>query len=387
MLFEKNPRLYKIFFGLCIFLYLLGGIRTASIWNEMHPFTENMMEDFGYYEGALIEAIQGRDPYALQIFGPAFLYPLPSLFVVEFFHYINPTFLRFIVFALINIAILLLMVTKVAEYYGYTPKQVWYWYVLCLFFAPFLELLHVGQINVITLLGIFMMFYWMEKSYITSGFGLSLAVLTKFTPVLFFGYLLANKRYKVIASALIWMLVLTALSAWRYSLEWVWEYPSILYLLSNQFPVYDNVHSLLTKIVVLSNYSIDPSAYKPIQQALTLYILLLISGSFLMVFFRNQPKEHLFIITGIGMTVMPNVMWYHHYVFILLPLIVWMGWKRLDVRVVIWCLFGLMIIQADRFYLTYGFLIHLFSHITILVLLSSQIKAFLSERALQSQPG
>jgi len=342
----------------------------------MHPISSNMMEDFGYYERALNEALQGRDPYALKIFGPAFFYPLPSLFVVEIFHAISPLLLKFIVFTMVNIIVMVFMVTRVAAYYGYTPKQTWYWYILCLFFAPFLELLHVGQINGITLLGIFIMFYWMDRSYITSGFGLSLAVLTKFTPVLFFGYLLANRKYKVMASALVWMTVLTALSGWRYSPSWVWEYPDVLLLLSTQFPVYDNVQSLLAKIVIISNYSIDASAFAAIQLVATIYILLLVSGSFFLVFFYSQPKEYLFIITGMGMTIMPNVIWYHHYVFLLLPLLVWMGWKQLDMRVVIWCLYGLIITQSDRFFLTYGLLIHMFSHITILGLFISQINLY-----------
>ena len=71
----------------------------------------------------------------------------------------------------------------VAKYYGYSMDKIWYWFVICLGFAPFLELLHIGQINVITMFGIFMMFFWESTSSVLSGAGLSLAVITKVSPL------------------------------------------------------------------------------------------------------------------------------------------------------------------------------------------------------------
>lgn len=78
--------------------------------------------------------------------------------------------------------------------YGYKINQTWYWYVLCLSFAPFLELIYVGQINVITLFGIFLLFFY--SSPLVGSFGLSMAVLTKVSPALFFGYLITQRKWK-----------------------------------------------------------------------------------------------------------------------------------------------------------------------------------------------
>jgi hypothetical protein len=82
----------------------------------------------------------------------------------------------------------------------------------------------------------------------------------------------------------------------------------------------------------------------------------------------------LFVLTALGMMLAPNLLWYHHYVFMLLPLLVWAGWRGLDESVVIWCCIVLLIVQIDRRVPPYGLAIHIFSNITMLVILFGQIR-------------
>jgi hypothetical protein len=96
----------------------------------------------------------------------------------------------------------------------------------------------------------------------------------------------------------------------------------------------------------------------------------------LLTFFGRQPKEPLFILTALGMMLAPNILWYHHYVFMLLPLLVWMAWKGLDKSIVIWCCLLLLIVQIDRRVPPYGLAIHLFSNITMWIVLFGQIREF-----------
>jgi len=84
------------------------------------------------------------------------------------------------------------------------------------------------------------------------------------------------------------------------------------------------------------------------------------------------------------MAILPNIMWYHHYVFVLLPILIWMGWKYPDFKITAWCLLGLTIIQVER-YLTFGFLAHVFVHISMLLILLGQIRQFYSQRDTQSE--
>jgi hypothetical protein len=102
----------------------------------------------------------------------------------------------------------------------------------------------------------------------------------------------------------------------------------------------------------------------------------------------TREKEPLFIILGFGLALMPNVMWYHHYVFFLLPVIVWLAWRRKHPAVVAWCFLGLTLIQMDRLYsfleVTDGALAHGFGHLSILMILAGQVRR--AWRLLKNRP-
>ena len=93
----------------------------------------------------------------------------------------------------------------------------------------------------------------------------------------------------------------------------------------------------------------------------------------------SKQREPLFIITSLVMVLASNIVWYHHYVFFLLPLLVWMGWRRLKRSVLAWCFGGLLLIQVDRTHLTYGLLIHLWGHVSVLALLFWQTSQFVKQ--------
>lgn len=396
MFHTKLAGIYRIILFLFLVLYLIIGLNTQSILVRLRPPSKFLLQDFGYYERALDDAREGKDPYTVQDIGKGYLYPPPALFVVEAFHYIEPLALKFFLYSIFNIVLLIFIVFRTAKYYGCSNKEIWFWYVLCLGFGPFLELLYLGQINVITLFGIFMMFIWLDTSPILSGLGLSLAIITKVSPILFVGYLLANRKIKISLVVLLFLIVITGLGIVRYGLFPVLKYPEVFQWLSNQFPTdHYNSQSLASKLTLLSpnhfqemlsnfpNFmraqlvaliTVLSTEHRTIQIALLIYIILTITISGLLTLKFRQPREAMFIVTAFGIMLTPNVMWYHHYVFILLPVIIWMGWKKLDARVVIWCLIGLLIIQFDRFYGTSGLLIHVFCHISLLSILVWQIR-------------
>lgn len=378
----KSYRPHPVTFIVFLCIYLALGIQTNLLFIEANSVPEDLLEDFGYYERALDDAIDGNDPYSIRSIGPGFLYPPPALFIVEAFHNIKPFYFKFLVYSAFNIALLILIVAGTARYYGYPTRRVWYWYVFCLGFAPFFELLYLGQINIITLFGIFMLFFWLDSSQVLSGFGFSLAIFTKVSPIILLGYLVATKKFRIIAVTLVWMAAIIVLCVLRYGVSPVLLYPGVLQWLSNQFPIDYNSQSFVSKLVMAFGSIFQDSEPQIIQGVLTLYIFFIIAASSLLTMAGRQPKEPLFIVTIFGMTILPNVLWYHHYVFILLPMLVWMGWKHLDLGVATWCLLGLTIIQVDR-YLTYGSLIHIFTHVSILLILLWQTQQFLSQRKTQ----
>lgn len=370
----KLPRSYSLIFFVCLVLYLAQGIRTELELIARKPISYTLLEDFGYYERALIEARNGNDPYALRSIGPGYFYPPPALLIVETFHSVADFPAKFMVYTIVNIAIMFFVITGIATQYGYSAREIWYWYILGFGFAPFLELLHLGQINIITLLGIFLLFWALDSSLLLTGFGLSLAILTKVTPIVFLAYLAATKKIKSMISAFAWVALITFLSVIRYGISPALAYPATFRWLADQFPVGPNSQSLISKFIIVFGFDLSHSQIHLFQTSLILYVLCILVISSILTLRGHQPREPLFIVTALGITVLPNVMWYHHYVFAFLPLLVWMAWMRLDPRVVLWCLTGMIIIQSDRFALTDGLLIHLFVHISIISIIVWQVQ-------------
>ena len=380
-----------------LLFYLTMGVNTELKQIELFPIPDHLLQDQIYYNRALNAALQHRDPYANRNIGTGYLYPPQALLIIELISDIQPFFLRVAVNTVLNMTLLAFIIYGVARYYGHSIEKVWYWFVLCFGFAPFLELLHIGQINIITAFGIFMMFFWESTSPILSGVGFSLSVITKVSPTLFLGYLLLNKRYKVVAVAMFATILLSLLSILRYGIQPLLTYPDVFLGLLRQLLLTANSQTLAAKLAV-ANYpefqqflaklplilsqplgsvvTVFTAHYQIVQRTYTLYILLIIVLSALLTLRKRHSKEPLFIMTALGMMLAPNILWYHHYIFMLLPLLIWMGWRGLDASVVIWCCIGLLIVQIDRRVPPYGLAIHLFSNLTMLIVLFGQIRQF-----------
>ena len=215
------------------------------------------------------------------------------------------------------------------------------------------------------------------------------------------------RRFKTVAVTLAVVAVLCGLSLWRYGPVPMQAYPVAFRWLTEQIPLGVIAQSLAAKLGVANlprfqrllallpsrlaqplhalAYTLTTHSHA-IQTTLTVYLLLALVASGLFTLLGRGAREPLFIITGLGMMLSPGVMWYHHYVFILLPLLVWLGWRRLDWRVTVWCLSGLLLIQVDRWFPTYGLLIHLFAHISLLAVLIGQAREFLSRLRFNEDP-
>ena len=183
-------------------------------------------------------------------------------------------------------------------------------------------------------------------------------------------------------------LLLCSLAALRYGVAPFLEYPKLLTWLSTQVPLGTNSQSFEAKMVWLQQVAVAQVEYfwglSPVvlfcrdiflhQRGLSWYLCVVISLSGILLYRSNNERHPSFIIFMLAMILAPNVMWYHHYTLMLLPLLIWMGHSQLSPRVVYWCLLGLFIMQIDRFQLTHGFLIHLFGHLSIIALLVQQVR-------------
>jgi hypothetical protein len=383
----RGARFYPRFLivALCLFVYLLLGFYTEFKLIGIKPLPDKLIEDSNYYIRAFRDTEKGDDPYAVWDIGVGFLYPPPALLVVgalvrttdlcQQYLGIDRVMLRASLLAVTNILFLSLTIYGVARKYGYALSDVWWWFPLGLGFAPFLEVLHVGQINVITQFGVFLMFALAEWVPMVGGLGLALSIVTKVTPLAFVGYSLASRNLRAILGTLIGLVAFSLLAGLAFGWQPLATYVGVFRRLLDTFPLGANSQSL---VAVLQGHGLLADSHVPIaHRALTIYLLLVFAASAAIAYVSRQ-REPLLIVLSFGLALMPNVMWYHHYVFFLLPVFVWLAWSRQHPAVVVWCCVGLALIQVDRQHsilqVTHGALAHGFGHASILAVLAWQVR-------------
>lgn len=364
----ESELLRRILWRTLIGIYLLLGIYTEIGLIQMKPLPETFLDDFAIYERAAKDAVQGKDPYSETNIGSAFLYPPQSLLFFEIFNLIRQRTVQIWFFFLVNIGLMTYMVYGVIKYYKLSQSQAWFLYPLALGFAPFLEVLHVGQVNQFVEFGLFLTFVYSASLPILAALGLSIAILFKVTPVVFALYLFVTKKWKALVAAVAIILFISFLAWIRYGGPIFGRYLEVFRYLLGQFPSGFISHSLFAVINRL--WPIESYA-TILNSGLRIYLLLVMASSLISYYTGNMNL--FFVVVGLAVTLTSNVLWYHHYVFFLLPLLILMCWSRLNPYVVAWCLLGFIIIQIDRFYLTAGLLIHIFGHTTVIALLAYQI--------------
>jgi len=361
--------------GACLFTYVALGFTTVLELVGRKPLPDHFIEDFNYYKRAYKDALETGDPYAVRDIGTGFLYPPPALLIVGLYAQVSSFMPRVALLSATNILLVSLMVYTVGRRYNYTLSDIWWWFPLALGFAPFLETLLLGQINVMTHFGILLMFLWQDTRPLLSGVGLALGIVTKATPLAFLGYLLVKRNLKAIAGTAVGLAVFCLLAGWIFGWHTFATFFDVFKQLLEVFPLDPNSHSF---VAVLNR--LVPLPYETlmaVHRALTIYLIavFVLSG---VITYLTREKEPLFIILCFGLALMPNVMWYHHYVFFLLPVIVWLAWRRQRWMLVVWCFLGLTLVQMDRLYsfleVTNGALAHGFGHLSILMILAGQLR-------------
>jgi len=351
--------------GLAIFLvvYLAAGVFTTIRQLTQLPLNDSLFMDFGFYEAALQRARSGGDMYAVRGVGEAYLYPPPALLAVELTNFLPGKMARGAFLAVLDVVMACVMVFWVTRRYGLRLTEAWYWFPLTLGFGPFLVTMGFGQINMLTQFGLATMLVYEISLPWLSGLGLGLAALTKVTPLLFGLYLLVTRNLKASLWTAAALAGLALLAAWRYGFQPFLTYLEVFRGMTSILPVGYNGQALAARL--LPFFEVIPGL---VQLGLGLYLFSLVSLAAWMTF-RGKPQEILFIVSMLAMLLYPNILWYHHYVFFLLPLLVWMGWRRNSLWITLWCLGGMLLIQLDYFLLSGGLLIHVFGHLSILMVM------------------
>ena len=92
----------SIILAIFLVVYLTAGIFTELEFIERKPLPERLVSDFRLYKTAYKQALEGESPY-----NDVFLYPPPSLLVVDFFSHLPNTLLQYAFYLTINIVLLI----------------------------------------------------------------------------------------------------------------------------------------------------------------------------------------------------------------------------------------------------------------------------------------
>ena len=352
--------------ALVIFLtiYIAAGIYTLIQQVLDLPFPLSIFMDYSFYSQALARTLTGGDMYAIREIGPGFLYPPPALLFVDILNLIPGGIAQGALFATLDMLMATTLIYLVGKKYAISPEKSAFLLVLSLSFAPFLITAQLGQINMLTQFGLGLLFCFALSFPWLAGLGLALAIFTKVTPVFFLLYLLATKNFKVLLWTALSLLGLGLLAGLRYGFQPFYTYVDVFHGLTGFIPVGAKGQSLAVRLSIFGS----ESNIGLIQFGTTFYLLIIMLLSAWQTF-RGGRSEASFIITSLAMMLSPNILWYHHYVFFLLPLIIWMGWQRENKWVTVWCLVGMLVTQFDYFLFTGGLLIHIFGHVSILIVL------------------
>ncbi len=361
------PKVIIVCATLALVWYVVLGLHTDMVFVLEHG---RLMWDFDVYVSAFQRAIQHDDPYSIRTMGIAYLYPPPALLFIAPFAAVSAGYWRVAVVFTANLLMLALMLWGIAARYRYRLEQVWWWFPLAFGFAPFAELLYVGQINLITAFGIFLTWLYSATLPLASGFGLAMATVTKVTPLVYFLYLLLKRDWRAIAWGIGWLIVLFGVAILLFGWEPMDTFPEVIGSLAGFFSAEGNSQALVSILHFVG--WMEQSAWPEVQRALLLYIAAVFVISGIAAWIANE-WEPFFIIVALGTAISPNHMWYHHYVFILLPIFVWLAWSRLHPAVIAWCLIGMSLIQVDRYSWMMGLSSHVFAHSSILAILVWQV--------------
>lgn len=369
----KTRRNRKIFSLLSIALLVLYGI--AGLSNQVYllqhfNLDQAFMSDFRIYERAVYQLGLNQNPYLDRAIGSAFLYPPPAALIIQIFELI-PAVIRDIVVLITNIGLLFLSVHLLRRAYGVAMSQSWWWYYIAALFGPTMETITIGQINLIVLAGVTVLYFWENRQPILSGIGLGTAIMMKMSPALLLGYLVFRKKWRVLLCTLAFLVGLSLVAGFLYGFQHFQSFLDAVISASGFFGKDLNNQGLITKLSLFGILS--PEIAPTAQLLLTAYfgVLLIISA----VCYHFAPeREAFFIVTIIVMTLYPPFVWYHHYVFLLIPIFILLAWKGKNPLIIIWVISYLLLIQVDRYRLTTGLVIHLFGHLTIIGLLIYQLK-------------
>ena len=306
----------------------------AEVWlGVIHP--HGWADDFNIYYTALESAQAGHSPYFPYIIGISFVYHPFALTLVSLFGLLG-RFPASILWAALNVVGYALSLWMSLKLVGDVPEER-RWLIIALFaiFAPMWEMLHIGQINGIVLACLIGSLYLSEQDRpILAGIVLALAIVLKSSPLVFVLWFLAVRRWKVAVAALAMFGVFSLIAWGQFGTGVVRDYFAVLARLGTEtHPDFYNQSLPAIAIRVLWTFGIkgiETSAALMQKLGMTLLIGMTLGLTAAAPLSNQRLRVWLFALLGSIMTVASPLVWYHHNMFLMLPLVILLVWPVVE---------------------------------------------------------
>ena len=312
--------------------------------------------DFDIYYDAVQAAQAGQSAYFPYGIGTSYLYPPATLSLLSLFAFIGQSkqtamMLWVIANCLAYILSIILALNLLSKQSMTIQTGI---VILFIFFSPFLEMVLVGQISALMTLALVLTFHFSEKQQpLGAGISLAAAITMKFTPIVFLAYFFVLRRYREMAVTIIALAVFHGIAWLQFGPQVFRDYVAIFSHVSSEsalaLPLNRSFTSTFRFVFpeLAGRFSLNTVGWY--QKGLIAVIGGVVLGS---LWFQNTPtlRQLVFGIVTVLMTVASPLLWNHHNVFLIYPLLLLL--VHPDLRIFLLGVVTLAVLNMQFFVLT-----------------------------------
>lgn len=299
-------------------LYVALGIQMVTSQLEGKPLPMFLMEDYGCYSRALERSQFGADVYADHTAQTGYLYPPTELLLVAALDAPHSMPVKFAVFSTASLLGLFLTVALLLRETQTRREEpvAWVMLVLTFAFAPVGWSLYLGQINILIAFTVAASFLVADRHPVAAGSAIAIGTALKLTPVLLLVLFLRRKYIRVHLGFIATAGALSLATGLILGFKPFLTYVGVLKDMAQTFPHgFNGSRSFVNTLFLLGGplgLHLD-GWFRPMQSIYTGLMLTLFLGAAWLT--RDGRNRHLFFsMVAIGITILPNVLWYHHFI-------------------------------------------------------------------------
>ena len=329
-------------------VFFLGLIIWTTLWVQFKVNT-HLHSDIHIYLDAGYRALNNQNPYQPFEIGSSFIYPPTALLL---FSPLGKVKYPFETWTAINIVSFLLAIIFTFKASGIQIANS-EWKIIAvgaLFYAPFWEQVTIGQVNSLALLGItaFILGVTDQRFNWLGDFGLAVAISIKISPIILFAYPLLCGDWQRLFRISLSLLILIMLSILFFGIPPWLDFLKIMPEIAKGYPGMNN--EIVDTLIKWMTGSSTPAWSK-----LAFSIFALVSWIAAILLTRNKTNKATLLSFGVVvMTISSILIWYHHLVFLLAPIIHLLLFVNKDVRmgrvILFLTLSGTILINSNRIF-------------------------------------